>query len=1122
MPLIDYNGRLKSVKTFQEDYDELQKELADLSPDELVMLESALQDIDQQNDDDESVLSTLLDIEYKERPVGISTFLDDPYFLGKFKYNTAQQTGLFPKLREDLIELFEGQYCEATLSGSIALDSIIYEADGGLPTLKERIDDYQQHGINKDVTILLHEEKTSKTEPAHHSGIKTTRKVTLDNGMLITLTPDHKLHCWRDGEIKWVESQYLKKGDMVAVIRKWTTQPSANLSIDEARLLGYWCGDGCSDNGRSRYADGNRKTVDDVCCLMRKLGFTCTEPYETNSSDKCWEVHSVNFATCGFRDFLKHHNLFGPKTHTVTVPAEVLRSSNEVVAAFLNALWACEGSIYCNPSKSVPRLQLGMASERFIRQIQASLFRFGIQARICPITHKSHIIRKTGKTVKESHGWLLVVQSVENIKLFVDHIGEIPGKEKGFNRIKEYAHSRKANTNVDVIPFTWGSVKEIFLKNNLNISFKGFTWLCGNKNLNKPLSRYKFANLLKLFGNIDDVARLEKVFPSDVGYARVKSNIVSDKIEVGDIGAYTGNRFIGNGISVKNSLGFGKSTFSEFAIPWMIYQTLCLRDPQESLGLMKGSEIVFGILSLDLQQAKRGIFNGITEKLSASPYFKTINYKVGSNQIMFPDNIQLMLASPGSPQLIGMNVLGATCDEVNFFEGKRGVREGVQSTAGKVFTTLIRRVRSRFMKRGKMLGVVIVASSKSVIGAFTEERIKAARKDPTIFVAEYATWDTWPIERFNPERFHVLVGDDQCQSRILLPEEVSTVKREISQPDRFARVIEIPTDFKKDFEDNIDDAIRDQAGIATITAKAFLGRRDKIDRALKREFIHPFSVDVFTCGGEGEFLWDLICNKTMNRLKGGYSEEGWIPKINPQAIRYAHIDASSGKEDPAGIAIGHIGRWVDVVRRMADGSEYMDLAPEIWIDFCLRIVAPQNGEIFIPELRTFIYDMKAHGFNIMHVSTDRWSAPEMRQHLEKQGMTTQVISATTSSRVYDYLKTSIYEDRLVCYNYQVLRQELIHLEQDTKTGIVSHPYTFSDGSKGTDDVAIATASLVCSLTEKPPTRPMGMIIAPPSSRIEDDESWVLPRHNLHGRSGSVQGFLRNKKQQSPLIFGFED
>lgn len=67
--------------------------------------------------------------DFLSRPVNIKTFVTDPYFLGSILHD-----GLYPKLLDDLIELFAGSYAEVLPTGS-SLDCLVYEEDGGLPTL---------------------------------------------------------------------------------------------------------------------------------------------------------------------------------------------------------------------------------------------------------------------------------------------------------------------------------------------------------------------------------------------------------------------------------------------------------------------------------------------------------------------------------------------------------------------------------------------------------------------------------------------------------------------------------------------------------------------------------------------------------------------------------------------------------------------------------------------------------------------------------------------------------------------------------------------------------------------------------------------------------------------------
>lgn len=60
------------------------------------------------------VLQDLMSYTYRHVPVGMRQFVEDPYYLGL-------QGQVFPRLLDDLEELFEGDYVEAVLTGAIGL-----------------------------------------------------------------------------------------------------------------------------------------------------------------------------------------------------------------------------------------------------------------------------------------------------------------------------------------------------------------------------------------------------------------------------------------------------------------------------------------------------------------------------------------------------------------------------------------------------------------------------------------------------------------------------------------------------------------------------------------------------------------------------------------------------------------------------------------------------------------------------------------------------------------------------------------------------------------------------------------------------------------------------------------
>ena len=155
------------------------------------------------------------------------------------------------------------------------------------------------------------------------------------------------------------------------------------------------------------------------------------------------------------------------------------------------------------------------------------------------------------------------------------------------------------------------------------------------------------------------------------------------------------------------AIGWGKSTFAEIAMCRMLYEISCLRDPQKVYGLMKGSVIVLLNVGVTLDNARKVVFQGIKSKLHTSPYFNNeFPFDAWKNELRFPNNIWVFPAVAGSNGVIGYNVFGGVMDEVNFMsivENSKSVASGGKyDQADLLYKSLIRRMKSRFMKRGKL------------------------------------------------------------------------------------------------------------------------------------------------------------------------------------------------------------------------------------------------------------------------------------------------------------------------------------------------------------------------------------------------------------------------------------
>lgn len=60
------------------------------------------------------LLIDLTNYTYREKPVDVRTFIEDPYYLGL-------KGEIYPVIVDDLCELFSGKYDEAVLTGGIGL-----------------------------------------------------------------------------------------------------------------------------------------------------------------------------------------------------------------------------------------------------------------------------------------------------------------------------------------------------------------------------------------------------------------------------------------------------------------------------------------------------------------------------------------------------------------------------------------------------------------------------------------------------------------------------------------------------------------------------------------------------------------------------------------------------------------------------------------------------------------------------------------------------------------------------------------------------------------------------------------------------------------------------------------
>jgi len=522
-----------------------------------------------------------------------------------------------------------------------------------------------------------------------------------------------------------------------------------------------------------------------------------------------------------------------------------------------------------------------------------------------------------------------------------------------------------------------------------------------------------------------------------------------DLLELFESEAYSQSVIVGG-------IGSGKSTFSHLATLRMVYEASCLKDPALSYGIASGSVIGFCNLATSRETARRVVFEGISSKMAESPYFKYDFPPIKNlkNEIIFPKGIHVIAGSSTDTSVIGQNIFGGIIDEGNFMQriGKQSMNDprfkfwGVSSRAGRLYDSIHRRMKSRYLKKGKLPGILLIISSKTTKDSFTEQLIRRGQSSGSteMFVRDRNIIEV-KREAFDDKDFRVLVGTENFMSKILEDDE------EVPEG---GVVLDIPIDLKEDFENNIEEALRDIAGVSTIAISNFIQRVDKVD-----EMIDPTREHPFVCPLNGDpTAWDSRLPYRINWHKIATQIDGeWQPRLNPHAKRHVHFDpALTG--DAFGLAIVHIAGKVPV--GFAKDMEIQEYQPMYEVDFVLKIQGEPGNEIIFRNVRKMVYQFSDHGFHLAEFGMDSFQSREMVQALEQQGYKAGIYSMDTgqTSRVTDgsghdhsggttsvakakqaywNLRTAIYENRIRVYDYPILFRELKRLEDGPLK--VDHP-----------------------------------------------------------------------------------
>lgn len=490
-----------------------------------------------------------------------------------------------------------------------------------------------------------------------------------------------------------------------------------------------------------------------------------------------------------------------------------------------------------------------------------------------------------------------------------------------------------------------------------------------------------------------------------------------------------------NNVILSMSRGVGKSEISVLIALYMMYRLMCLKDPLSFYHMKPTEKFVFAFMNIKISLAEEIGISKLQNTVKMSPWFLEKGIMTGQKKDYWnpPEHIQIVIGSQPS-SVIGLPIFFSFFDEISFIRNQDLDKQ--KSKAIDMINTAIGGMKTRFIHKGKNPTLLVLASSKRSEKSFLEEHLKKkliSEKENSL-ICEGSVWQIKPKGTYSEKTFKVALGNKFLQSLVLKDsddEHIDLYRK------KGYRILDVPIDLRPDFTDDIDRALCDFAGISSSEFSKYISGQavqDVVNPAMK----NPFMKEILEIGNAPDDK-DQYYN---------FFDMSVVPTELKHKPLYIHMDMSV-----SGDKTGIVGTWIKGKRPSQDSlNQSNDLF--YTVAFAVAIKAPKGRQISFDKNRNFVYWLKEQGFNIKGITTDNYQSYDTGQTLKSKGYNYDVLSVDridTQSRInipYQYLKNTIYENRIEMFPCKLLEQELTELERNIDSGRVDHP---DSGSKDTSD-----------------------------------------------------------------------
>ena len=520
-------------------------------------------------------------------------------------------------------------------------------------------------------------------------------------------------------------------------------------------------------------------------------------------------------------------------------------------------------------------------------------------------------------------------------------------------------------------------------------------------------------------------------------------------------------------------IGAGKTSIAVASILYQIYKLLCLKNPQAYYNIISDDIIAFAFFNVVLALAADVTFNKVAAMVDLSPYFKDQLAAKGERKLsegmFFKKNLGILIGSKFSHGL-GYNLFGGVINEANFFRvGQNTATSNIMET----YTGILRRMESRFMQVGGIIpGQLYIVSSKKETSSFLEVHIESNKSNPRAYSIDEPIWKFKEhLNLYSGEIFKVMIGDQYADSKIITTiyqdlksgnYVIDKETPELDYPEGY-KIIEVPIEYGSSFSRQLNNSIRDIAGISTYGQLSLISNRSTLRRCFKakvkdQDWVKPMKKDFFSLD------FNNNNDRIMDYVNVGEFKD-YLDLVGRSFPRTIHVDVGvSG--DALGFAMSSISEMGLVENLNQKGEMQIDIEEKFRVEMMFRLMPKEGQQIPLMRVVNFIFELRrVFNLTLFKVTFDGYQSTVLMQQLQQLGFNTKLLSVDRTDIPYLSLRDVIDSERIESYENEdaILElSELIHYKDLRK---VDHPMLFSNKEPGRKDLADAICGSLFSFLE---------------------------------------------------------